>query len=325
MMRNFKNTMLILAIGMLLFMSSCQQPGVDSPGSEYMPDMGHSIAYEANVHSYYFLNTWDSVSVVNSKDMSVPREPVAGTVPRGYAGVFYGQNVQEQDAMMKVLTGQDANAISTPVNGHVPYYYEDTEEERNRAIAEILNNPFPITAEGLERGEELYDVFCAICHGEKGDGAGYLVRDPNPAAGDEGGKYPAAPANFLLDEHVNASNGRYYHAIMYGKNVMGAYKDKISYEERWQVIHYIRSLQASELGADYNEDMNTLNAAYGVPGASIVQLAAYEELSQPAEGEEGGDHHGEEHHGEDHHEGDHHGEDEHHEEGGSSHGHGEEK
>jgi hypothetical protein len=46
---------------------------------------------------------------------------------------------------------------------------------------------------------------------------------------------------------------------MYGKNAMGAYKDKISYEERWQVIHYIRSLQAKALKLAYNEFENTLN------------------------------------------------------------------
>ena len=33
---------------------------------------------------------------------------------------------------------------------------------------------------------------------------------------------------------------------MYGKNVMGGYSDKLSYEERWQVIHYIHSLIAGQ-------------------------------------------------------------------------------
>ena len=105
---------------------------------------------------------------------------------------------------------------------------------------------------------------CGICHGEKGDGLGYLVRD-------DGGKYPAAPANFLLEEHLSASNGRYYHAIMYGKNVMGAYKDKLSYEERWNVIHYIRSMQAKELKVEYNQMANTLNTV-DRPAGEIVSV-----------------------------------------------------
>lgn len=40
---------------------------------------------------------------------------------------------------------------------------------------------------------------------------------------------------------------------MYGKNVMGGYSDKLSYQERWEVIHYIRSLQAKVRGVTYGE------------------------------------------------------------------------
>jgi hypothetical protein len=47
----------------------------------------------------------------------------------------------------------------------------------------------------------------------------------------------------LNEEFLAATDGRYYHAIMHGKNVMGAYKDKVSFKERWMIIHYIRSLQ----------------------------------------------------------------------------------
>jgi mono/diheme cytochrome c family protein len=139
-----------------------------------------------------------------------------------------------------------------PKNGHVPYHYEDTEEERTRAGGEIKFNPFPITATGMASGKELYDIYCGICHGEAGDGLGYLVRD-------DGGVYPAAPANFLLPDLVSASEGRYYHSIMYGKNVMGSYADKLSFEERWQVIHYIRALQAKNEKLQYDEQGNTLN------------------------------------------------------------------
>ena len=55
-----------------------------------------------------------------------------------------------------------------------------------------------------------------------------------------------------MDEELQkASEGRYYHAIMRGRNKMGAYADKLSFEERWDVIHYIRSLQAKARGEEY--------------------------------------------------------------------------
>ena len=52
---------------------------------------------------------------------------------------------------------------------------------------------------------------------------------------------------------------------------MGSFADKLSFEERWEVIHYIRSLQAKSTGATYNQDENTLNTAYGTPGSQVEE------------------------------------------------------
>jgi mono/diheme cytochrome c family protein len=251
----------------------CSPAGENKTGHEYMPDMAHAIAYEANVYGSSPHNTWDKESTKSRRTLSIPGKPVNGTIPRGYSGALL--NGEFDQTKIDMIRGKNQlNAQATTVNGHVGFYYADNEDERLRAIAEIKANPFPITAKGLETGKELYNINCGICHGEAGDGAGYLIRDPNPATGDPGGKYPAAPANFLLDDLINSSNGRYYFSIIYGKNVMGGYADKLSFEERWQVIHYIRSLQAVSKNLIYNEKMNTLNAEYGVPLKLKNQLAA---------------------------------------------------
>ncbi|MCB0584478.1 MAG: cytochrome c [Phaeodactylibacter sp.] len=267
-MKNLKNIFIAVIAAIVIY--SCSPAEQNFPGSEYMPDMGHSVAQEANVLNYYYYNTWDSASTIRLKDLAYPGLPVEGTVPRGYAGVYFADEKGESkaDVVAQLRGAGDINNIAVPINGHVPYYYGDTEEERTRAMAEIIANPFPITEAGLKRGGELYNIFCGICHGAKGDGLGYLVSDENPNV-----KYPAAPANFLLDDFVNSSNGRYYHGIMYGKNVMGSYKDKLSYEERWQVIHYIRSLQAKDKKLEYSEQSNTLNPEFGVPGSQATPLA----------------------------------------------------
>ena len=134
----------------------------------------------------------------------------------------------------------------------------------------IIENPFPITTAGLAEGKHLYDIFCGICHGKKGGGNGLIYdTDQNPLA-----KYPAAPANLLSEEFVSATNGRYYHAIMHGKNVMGGYADKISYEERWQVIHYIRSLQAKATKTEYSQTANTLGGGGNPAGANYSSQIA---------------------------------------------------
>lgn len=319
---------LILGMAMLLLLNACSPAKGDHPGDEYMPDMYHSIAYEANYEDYYWYNTWGSKEEYYK--VAKPREPINGTVPRGYAGMANATGESQEQLYAQTLDGNNGiNAIAVPVNGSVPYPYENNEDERTRATAEILKNPYPITEEGLAKGKELYDIFCGICHGESGNGIGYLVNEEK----NKNVKYLAQPANFLNEEFLAASEGRYYHAIMYGKNVMGAYKDKMNYEERWQVIHYIRSLQAKELKLTYDEKENTLNES-GVPGVTVANLAmkgsamADEQFdwSMPeAAGHHEGDHHGEEGHHDDAHHGDdahgaEHGEGEHKNEGGAHEG-----
>lgn len=247
----------------------CSPAAGDNTGHEYMPDMGHPVSYEANVYDDYSYSSWNEESVIGRKALSNMNLPVNGSIPRGYVGVG-----AEDEAKMSLVTGRSSNsAIQTPLNGQVPYYYADTEEERTRATNEIIGNPYPITKVGLAKGKELYNVYCAICHGEKGDGQGYLVSETNKKA-----KYPAQPANFLQDQFYTANNGRYYHAIMYGKNVMQQHRDKLSYEERWQVIHYIRNMQAGAKQLKYDDMENTFFPSAGVPYASIAAKKALDQV-----------------------------------------------
>ena len=258
-------TSIYIVLLVFLGMQACQQPGGNSPGSEFMPDMGHSIAYEANYYNYYYNNTWGSEDEYYS--FAMPKLPVEGTVPRN-----------------------SASTISIPSAVNVTAYdYPDTEEGRTAAMNEIIDNPYDITDAGLARGKELYGYYCAICHGDKGDGNGYLVRD-------DGGVYPVQPANFLNDEFTAASNGRYYHSIMVGRNLMGAYQDKLNSEERWQVIHYIRSLQAKEKKLEYNQYTNTLNE---------IDRPAGDIVAEVMEEEHHDDHDADSHSHDDHSEGDH--------------------
>lgn len=297
---------LVLSLSLAVILTACSDPENNFAGSEYMPDMAHTLAVEANTYNYYYYNTWDEESTVELAKLVYPRTVPAGTVPRGYAsaylpGMSAPKSLEEAELMRGSMVNDDhMTAMSIPTNGSVPYYYDDTPEGRLAAITELIDNPFPITKDGLARGKNLYNIYCAICHGEKGNGMGYLYNeDENPNA-----KYPNAPANFLRVDMLAASNGRYYNAIMYGYNAMGAHKDKISYEERWQVIHYIRSLQAKETKTEYSEMANTLNASFGTPGAKFVGMAgghdADEEHHMDAGGHEG-DHDGDAaDHGNDH-------------------------
>lgn len=244
---------ILTVVALVVLLNACQQPGGNTTGSEYMPDMAHSIAYEANYYNYYYNNTWGSEDEYYK--MAMPRKPVPGTVPTS-----------------------SASHMRIPANGSSDYPYGDSEDERTRATNELINNPYPITDEGLARGKNLYNINCGICHGEQGDGNGYLVRDD--------GAYPVQPAILINDEFTATSNGRLYHAIIYGKNMMGGYTDKLSTEERWQVVHYVRSLQAKNKTLAYNQMENTLNSVDRPAGEMKNTL-----LGMSDGGHDSGDHH----------------------------------
>lgn len=226
----------------------CSPAGKNKTGHEYMPDMYHPVTYEANQYVSYFWNHWDKESVRTKAALSQPQAAVEGTIARGATGVYY-----TGEAALDVVRGKNAgNAIAANVNGEAPFYYQNTEADRARCEKEMVANPFQITKSGLDKAKPLYDTYCGICHGEKGDGQGWLVTMPDS-------KYLAQPKNLVSDEMISAGNGRYYFGIMYGKNVMGGYSDKLSFEERWQVIHYIRGLQAKAKKLEYSEKANTLS------------------------------------------------------------------
>jgi len=188
----------------LISSTGCGRADGDFQGREYMPDMAHSIAYEANHYLYYSNNTWGEEG--EYRKMLDPRLPVDGTV----------------------------------ANNEYPYHYEDTDADRLRAEAELENPLKPANdeelADYLSKGKNLYTIYCSACHGEDLDGNGQLWDSGN-------GPYPAAPKSYMIDEMINAGDGRYYHAIMYGKNKMLSHADKVSHDERWMIIHYIRSKQ----------------------------------------------------------------------------------
>ena len=220
----------IIAASLLLW--SCGRADGEFTGSEYMPDMGHSIAYEANVNTYYYNNTWGTEEAYY--DMAHPRKPVKGTVARGYLPSKY-QYLEDFRA-----TGEETQVILQ-------------EKVRKMIIvdASIVNPIQPRNADELaavlEKGAHLYKINCEVCHGETGDGNGVLYN-----GGD--GKYSAKPANFINDDFYKDGNtdGRFLNAILHGKGMMQSHADKLSPAERWEVIHYIRSLQATEKGVDYN-------------------------------------------------------------------------
>ncbi|MCR9182377.1 MAG: cytochrome c [Flavobacteriaceae bacterium] len=132
------------------------------------------------------------------------------------------------------LNGQSSRlpAQGSVPRGHTPYDFEDTNEDRERAKAE-LKNPLPVTEENLAAGKELYGYFCAVCHGDKGDGKGILAQRE---------KFLGIPS--YADPGRVINEGGIYHVQMYGLNAMGAFTPQTTPEERWQITMHVLNLKA---------------------------------------------------------------------------------
>jgi len=123
-------------------------------------------------------------------------------------------------------------AVGSIARGYIPFDIEGTTEGYELAKA-TLTSPIDSTQVDLERGKELYDIYCGICHGNKGKGQGDLVKRE---------KILGIPS---YDDAGRAiTEGSIYHTIYYGKNAMGSYANQLKEEERWQVVSYVLKLKA---------------------------------------------------------------------------------
>lgn len=161
-------------------------------------------------------------------------EPNYQFMPNMYEPVGY-ETYQE----VKVPYGGFKNGMEAQIpvegtikRGWVPYEYENTEEDYNRAKAE-LTSPLPKTEENLAKGKELYGIYCAVCHGNKGDGNGILSQRE---------KFLGIPK--YNDAARAITDGSIYHVIMHGRNNMGSHSGQLSITERWQVVQYVQKLKA---------------------------------------------------------------------------------
>lgn len=150
------------------------------------------------------------------------RLPVQGTRPLG----FNPEGVREIGGIPEPEFGGGTSYYET--GGLDGYYANGMPEELG--LTEENVGAF------LRRGKEVFDINCAICHGESGDGAGITGRFGVPGI-----------ANLTLDNFGQEiyPDGRLFEVITNGKGNMGAYKHNIALRDRWATIAYIRALQTA--------------------------------------------------------------------------------
>lgn len=166
------------------------------PGSVYMPDMAYSRGYETYAMRDSMKFTSDPANRGGSM-IYYNGAPASGTVKRGEMFAYTLPN----DSAGYVMSASVKNPIDS------------------------------LSKDQMAEAARLFNINCAICHGEKGGGNGPLSAKIG------------AIANLTLPVYVTMADGTMFHSLTYGKNNMGSYASQLTRKQRWEIIHYIRTLQ----------------------------------------------------------------------------------
>ncbi|WP_439153192.1 c-type cytochrome [Winogradskyella sp.] len=192
----------IVVIVMVVSFVSCQKNS--RPNYQYMPNMYEPVGYEAYQESDAFTNGVEA------------QLPAEGTIPRGN---FMPYEIEDTNEGYELAKATLKNPLAEPI----PLDEYDNKESTGSTKTRV----------DYAVGGPLYTIYCAICHGAKGDGKGKLVQRE---------KILGVPSYDDVGRAI--TTGSIYHVIYYGKNTMGSYANQLNEEERWQVTAYVEKLKA---------------------------------------------------------------------------------
>ncbi|MBM4170384.1 MAG: DUF3341 domain-containing protein [Ignavibacteria bacterium] len=136
------------------------------------------------------------------------------------------------DVQSSSVIFSDGYGMRNPVEGSIargslPYQFQGQPE----LAGEKLINPLPSTKNVLELGLKKFDIYCSPCHGFYGEGNSRLQ-----------GHFPNPPS-LHSDKVRNWPDGRIFHVITDGQNIMSSHASQLNVDERWAVVNYVRVLQ----------------------------------------------------------------------------------
>ena len=169
------------------------------------------------------------------------RPLVKGTIARGQlkddAHLYTGKWPTEVQAQLRAV-GVIGNGIGNPVEAAAFAF------ERPLYVDTF---PHPITRAVLERGQERFNIYCAVCHDRAGTGHGMIVQrgftQPPSYHTDLSRGYKLRGIEMKLRD---APVGYYFDVITRGFGAMPDYAEQVAAPDRWAIIAYIRALQLNQ-------------------------------------------------------------------------------
>lgn len=93
-------------------------------------------------------------------------------------------------------------------------------------------NPVLADEASIQRGKILFSIYCALCHGDRGQGDGPLAE-----------YYEERPLRSLTADTITAQfDGQLFRTITEGFSRMPPQAEALTPRERWDVINYLRTL-----------------------------------------------------------------------------------
>lgn len=155
---------------------------------------------------------------------------LAGCGPRESNNMIYMPDMVYSPALKAQQVGVRLPVKGTVPRGFKPYSFAGNPEGAGKE----LKNPLRRTSDVMARGQMVFNTYCMVCHGPAGEGDGSIIP-----------KFPRPPS--LQSDKVRAwPDGRIYHVISTGQNLMPGYASQITQGDRWAAVHYVRALQRAK-------------------------------------------------------------------------------
>ena len=114
------------------------------------------------------------------------------------------------------------------------YYFGKTDAGKY-----VRRAPVKINHDSLKRGQERFNIYCAVCHDKAGTGNGIIIQR------NVGMPKPPDLGESLANKSEFQSDGRLFEVITEGIRNMPGYETQITPEDRWNIVLYLRALQSS--------------------------------------------------------------------------------
>lgn len=139
--------------------------------------------------------------------------------------------------------------------GRLPLHLEAGGSGAAEAGRELTNPLAAAAGADLERGEEVFRIYCQLCHGPGGEGNGPVARRGFPA-----------PPSLLGANALGLADGQLFHIATVGQGNMPGHAAQIDPLDRWRAVLWVRRLQAAAPGV--------AAAAPGSPTAASTPASA---------------------------------------------------